>query len=302
MSTIKTDGSGLPGAATSNVLITCQLTLLGAYWAEVRSRKLCQAGDDAHPSEAVAGRSGAHHHQIKQLNLVFLPTDQYPAAKEFDTRFNRDLTRDLCHSTFYFFRGTSAKYIPARIGVCDHHLESVQVVLLDPRDNMTIEARAADRRKRPEYQGKALSAIESEIRAEILLGFIALFDCRDQCDIEVGFSVGTSPVRIEVFDDAIYTSMYRSAESQRNTHPETVRFSRDSQTYQIFRDECRRQMQLAASRRRFTPHDSDRELCGFISSLGFGDVGPAELEEQRRSYQTFIAPFSAALARREAMA
>lgn len=241
-------------------------------------------------------------HQIKQLNLVFLPTDQYPAAKEFDPRFNRDLTRDLCHSSFYFFRGTSAKYIPARLQVCDHHLESVQVILLDPRDSTTIEARATDRRKRPEYQGKTLEVIESEIRAEILLGFVALFDCREQCEIEVGFTVGTSPVRIEVFDDAIYTSMYKSAESQRNTHPETVRFSKDSQTYQIFRDECRRQMQLAASRRRFTPHDSDRELCEFIASLGFGALGPAELEEQRQKYRTFIAPFSNALARTEAMA
>jgi hypothetical protein len=240
-------------------------------------------------------------HQIKQLNLVFLPTDQYAATKEFDRRFNRDLTRDLKDSSFYFFRGTSAKYIPARLRLCDHHLESVQVILLDPRDSTTIEARATDRRKRPEFKGKTLADITAELREEILLGFVALFDCRDQCDIEVGFTVGTSPVRIEVFDAAIYTSMYRSAESQRNTHPETVRFGKDSQTYQIFRDECRRQMQLAASRQRFTTHDSEADLCRFLSDLGFGGIGPAELEEQRKKYQEFIAPFSAALTKTEAL-
>jgi hypothetical protein len=238
--------------------------------------------------------------QIKQLNQVFLPTDQYPATKDFDPRFNRDLTRDMCRSSFYFFRGTSAKYIPARLRECDHHLELTQVVLLDPRDSTTIEARATDRRRRPEYDGKTIADIEGEIRAEILMAFVALFDCRDMCDIEVGFSISTSPVRIEVFDDAIYTSIYRSLESQRNTHPETARFSRDSQTYQIFRDECRRQMQLAALRRRFTPRDSDRELCEFISLLGFAEVGPEKLAEQRMIYKSFIAPFAGALTRMEA--
>lgn len=40
---------------------------------------------------------------------------------------------------------------------------------------------------------------------------------------------------------------------------------------------------------------ADAELCSFVSSLGFVDVGPAELEEQRTKYRTFIAPFSGAL-------
>lgn len=235
-------------------------------------------------------------HNMKQLNELFLPTDQYPATKEFDPRFNKDLTRDLCSSTFYFFRGTSAKYVPARLRKCDHHLEVAQVVLLDPRDSNAIEARSVDRRRRPEYEGKTLADIKDEIRSEILVALIALFDCRDACDIDVGFSTTTSPVRIEVFDNAIYTSLYRSTESQRNTHPETARFSRDSQTYQIFRDECRRQIQLASSRRRFTTHDSDVGLCNFVSSLGFVDIGPAELDDQREIYRAFIAPFSGALA------
>lgn len=235
-------------------------------------------------------------HHIRQLDQLFLPTDQYPATKEFDLRFNRDLTRDLCRSTFYFFRGTSAKYVPARLRISDHRLEVSQVILLDPRDHATIEARAMDRRRRPEHQGKALAAIEDEIRGEILLALIALFDCRDHCDIDVGFSSTTSPVRLEVFDNAIYTSLYRSPESQRNTHPETARFSKDSQTYLIFRDECRRQLQLASSRKRFTTSESDLDLTAFLSTLGFAGIGLTELEEQREKYRAFIAPFAGALA------
>jgi hypothetical protein len=236
-------------------------------------------------------------HHIKQLDQLFLPTDQYPATRDFDARFNRDLTHDLCNSSFYFFRGTSAKYVPARLRISDHHLEVSQVILLDPRDDATIEARAIDRRRRPDSQGKTLPEIEKEIQGEILLALIALYDCRDQCDIEVGFSTTTSPVRIEVFDNAIYTSLYKSPESRRNTHPQTARFSKDSQTYQIFREECRRQMQLASSRRRFTTSDSDLDLCGYLSSLGFVGLGLTELEEQRYKYRTFIAPFQAPLQR-----
>ena len=235
-------------------------------------------------------------HHIRQLDQLFLPTDQYPATQELDSRFNRDLTQDLCSSSFYFFRGTSAKYVPARLRIADHHLEVCQVILLDPRDSATIEARAIDRRRRPESEGKTLPEIENEIQGEILLALVALFDCRDQCDVEVGFSTSTSPVRIEVFDNAIYTSLYRSPDSERNTHPETARFSKDSQTYLIFRDECRRQMQLASSRKHFTTGESDLNLCQYVATLGFTGIGLAELQAQRIEYSNFIAPFRGALA------
>lgn len=235
-------------------------------------------------------------HSIKQLNEQFLPTDQYAATKDFDTRFNRDLSHDLSRSSFYFFRGTSAKYVPARLRQCNHHLDVTQVILLDPRDTSTIDARAQDRRRRPEYQDSNIAEISVVIRDEILLAIVALFDCRDQCDIEIGFSNTTSPVRIEVFDDAIYTSIYRSPESQRNTHPETARFSKDSQTYQIFRDECRRQLQLSSSRKRFTMRDSDRDLVEFLTAAGFAVLERGQLQDYRQQYRAFIAPFSGALA------
>jgi hypothetical protein len=233
--------------------------------------------------------------EIKQLNELFLPTDQYPATRAFDPRFNRDITADMCHSSTYLFRGTSAKYVPGRLRRPDHRLELAQVILLDPRDRSAIEARAADRRRRPEHEGKARNEIEQEMRDEILLALVALFDCREQCDIEIGFSTATSSVRIELFDRAIYTSLYRSTESLRNSHPETARFGRDSQPYLIFKDECRRQMELATSRRRFTTRDTDADLIDFASSLGFAGVGQTEINDEREKYRAFIRPFINAL-------
>lgn len=47
--------------------------------------------------------------EMNQLNQLFLPTDQYPATRNFDIRFNRAITSDLCRSNTYFLRGTSAK-------------------------------------------------------------------------------------------------------------------------------------------------------------------------------------------------
>lgn len=127
------------------------------------------------------------------------------------------------------------------------------------------------------------------------MALIALFDCREHCEIEIGLSNITSPVRIEIFDEAMYTSFYRSPESRRNTHPETARFSKESQIYQIFKDECRRQMQLAASRKRFTPRNNDNDLIDYLRKLGFSQVNETALNEQRREYQTFITPFTNAL-------
>lgn len=233
--------------------------------------------------------------EMNQLNQLFLPTDQYPATRDFDIRVNRAITNDLCRSNTYFFRGTSAKYVPARLRLSPHHIDLIQVILLDPRDRVAIEARASDRRSRPEHEGKGLAEIAAEMRNEILLAIIALFDCREHCEIEIGLSNITSPVRIELFDEAMYTSFYRSMESRRNTHPETARFSKESQIYQMFKDECRRQMQLATLRRRFTTRDNDNDLIEYLSSLGFSQVSETELNEQRQEYRTFIIPFSNAL-------
>lgn len=246
--------------------------------------------------QEINGQLSDHVTEIKRemnrLSQSFLPTDQYAATSGFDIRFNRAVTQDLRDSDLYFFRGTSAKFIPARLKLCSHRIDVTQVILLDPRDRDAIDARARDRRWRPEYEGKKIADIAEEMKNEILQALIALFDCREHCEIEIGLSNITSAVRIEIFDEAMYTSFYRTTESQRNTHPETARFSKESQIYQVFRDESKRQMQLATSRKRFTTRDTDAELIEYLDSLGFPSMSPAELHAHRQAYQKFIAPFS----------
>jgi len=274
------------GLASSVIFALIYTVLANREYAELIRREInTQFGD--HMAEIL--------NQMKQLNQLFLPTDQYPATKEFDLRFNRDLTRDLCSSTFYFFRGTSARFVSARLRQSDHGLEVVQVISVDPRDDGAIEARAADRRRRPGYEGKNLADIEEEIRDEILSSTVALFDCRDVCNIELGFVASTSPVRIEIFDNAIYTSLYRTPESLRNTYPETARFGKESQTYLIFRDECRRQLQLASQRRRFTTRDNDTQLAEYLVSLGYSRTGMNELAEIREMHRATMTSFTHAL-------
>lgn len=246
--------------------------------------------------QEISGQLSDHVTEIKRemslLNQSFLPTDQYAATSGFDIRFNRAVTHDLRHSDVFFFRGTSAKYVPARLRLCSHHIDRTQVILLDPRDRDAIEARARGRRWRPEYDGKTITDIATEIRDEILQALVALFDCREHCEIEIGLANISSSVRIEIFDEAMYTSFYRTTESQRNTHPDTARFSKESQIYQVFRDESKRQMQLAAERRCFTNRDSEEDLIGYLVSLGFTDINTSGLSTQRQAYQEFIAPFT----------
>jgi hypothetical protein len=169
------------------------------------------------------------------------------------------------------------------------------VISVDPRDDSAVNARAADRRRRSGSEGKTLSDIAQDIREEILSSVVALFDCRDVCSIELGFVANTSPVRMEIFDNAIYISLYRMTESLRSTHPATVRFAKESQTYQIFRDECRRQLDISALRRRFTARDSDTELLEYLLSLGYPEVDVTQLHRLRQSHREFIVPFIRAL-------
>ncbi|MES9541660.1 hypothetical protein [Actinomadura sp. NPDC000600] len=230
--------------------------------------------------------------QITQLNELFLPRSIYPPAAGFDQRFNRDLISDICSSREYIVRSTSAKYVPARIRHCDHNLEVVRVLMVDPRDRLAIEARAQDRRKRPEEAGRDLSSIKHQIKSEILSSVVALFDSREHCEVEVGVVAGTSALRIELVDDAIYTALYRSPESLRSMHPETVRYGKSSQLYEIFKDECRRQLRWAQPIKRFTSGDDDDVLLAYLAGIGFSALESADLARIREDYEKFIANYA----------
>jgi hypothetical protein len=236
-------------------------------------------------------------HQITQLNQLYLPTDRYAAVQSFDARFNRDLTRDLSNSKYYFFRGTSAKYVPARLLHSNHRLEDVKVLMVDPRDRDALNSRAQDLQRRPAHAHQNFSAIEHRIRKEILTSLIALFDCRRVVQVEIAFAVGTSTLRVELFDSALYLSLYQSADSRRNTHPDTVRYGRDSQQYEIYRDECRRQFQRGTLGRTFTARDDDADLLKYLSSLNFDNIDAAELTRLRTEHKTFLDPFIADLSK-----
>jgi hypothetical protein len=233
--------------------------------------------------------------EMRQLNELFLPTDRYPPTTDFDRRFNRDLTRDLCASTTYFFRGTSARYVPARLRHSDPNLQGVRVLLVDPRNDGAMDARAQDRRRRPQYGDKPLAEIKQDIRNEILDSVIALFDCRYVCTIELGVAAGTSSLRIEIFDDAIYLSLYRAPSSVRSSHPETVRFDKTSQLYEIFRDECRRQFEVADIHRLFTTRDDEADLLRYLDQLGYEHVDAAILDRVRERNRSFLDQFTGAL-------
>lgn len=233
--------------------------------------------------------------EMQQLNRLFLPTGRYPATIDFDRRFNRDLTRDLCASTTYFFRGTSARYVPGRLRHSDPNLQNVRVLLVDPRNEGAMDARAQDRRRRPRYDGKPPADIKQDIRTEILDSVVALFDCRYMSTIEMGVAAGTSSLRIEIFDDAIYLSLYRGQSSVRSSHPETARFDKSSQLYDIFRDECRRQFEVADVHRSFTTRDDESDLLQYLAALGYEHVDAAGLNQVRERNNVFLDQFMTAL-------
>jgi hypothetical protein len=47
---------------------------------------------------------------------------------------------------------------------------------------------------------------------------------------------------------------------------------------------------------RYCSRSADSDLIDFASSLGFSNIGQAELENERNEYRAFIAPFIDSLA------
>ena len=206
-----------------------------------------------------------------------------------DREFNAHLTRDLNTSTFYLFRGISAKYVPARIMHSRNSLSVLKVLILDPRDKRSISLRASDRSKNPKYADAIVEHLALDIREEIFMSIIALFDCRYRCPVEIAYSRGTSVNRLEIFDGALYMSMYH-AESA-SGYPETVRYKKDTALYQLHRLDSFRQCEVAETKVLFNSQTPKSDFIKHLKKLGMSIVDESIIEEYRNHYKAFSTRF-----------
>lgn len=229
--------------------------------------------------------------EINELYIAHNPSGIYMATTGIDRVFNADLTKDLKSSSFYLFRGISAKYVPCRVMSSRHHLSVLKVVILDPRDSRSVGLRARDRNRNPKYSGKSMEFLADEIRKEIYMSVVALFDCRYTCPVEIAYGVGTSVVRFEIFDEALYMSLYHTDRASELHYPETIRYSNNSVLYNLYRLDTFREFELSEKQIKFNSGASEAMLLNHLREMGL-EYPQQKVEEYRREFQLFSDAFT----------
>jgi hypothetical protein len=168
--------------------------------------------------------------------------------------------------------------------------------MLDPTSVKALTRRAADRRQRPSFQGKTIDEVTNELREELLMSVVALFDCRNKCPIDIIYALDTSVTRTELFDDSLYVSWYLGPLSPGTVFPETLRFAAGSILYETLKLDMTRQHEIFTNAVTFHSAHQDDDLIQHLNSLTGLPVDIQMLDDWRKNYRRFITRFEGLLA------
>jgi hypothetical protein len=135
---------------------------------------------------------------------------------------------------------------------------------------------------------KPVNDLIADIRQEILMSVVALFDQRNMCGINIAFSREPSTTRLEVFDDAVYLSWYQGPKSAKLPFPETFRFPHGSFLYEVYAQEVRRRHEIAEHTLTFRRNTTEAELLTSLERLTGTSIGLDDLTTWRTKYAAFV--------------
>ena len=228
---------------------------------------------------------------IKTQNKYHIPNFSYSPTKDIDSKFNKDLSLDIRQSTFYLFKGVSAKYVPIRIRHTLNHLSQVKVIILNPNNSFSINMRAKDRYLNPKYSKKTIEELMNEIKLEIYSCVIALFDARYHCPIEIAYDNGTSVTRLEIFDTALYLALYHTTDASTQSFPETFRYKKESIQYNLHRLDSFREFDVSSRKVKFDNTTTQKELEEHLKGMGMSNVNPETINKIREKNDKFSKKF-----------
>ncbi|MDY0811277.1 hypothetical protein [Kitasatospora purpeofusca] len=233
---------------------------------------------------------------VAQGNSEYLPNALYPPLDpkdgQYGERFNIDMIRSLEETGFYAFRGPSARYVAARLRASNHYPQQVKVAMLSPGDARAIGRRAADRVYWERFAGKEPQQLEAELRYELIISVVSLFDYRRFCQVDLLYIEDTAVYRYEMFDESVYISWYHGAQSQAKEMPESMRFPANSFHYKTLRLDLTRRFGISNSKVSFTPEQNDDFLATHLAGLLGEPVTQADIDKWRRDYQDHVDDFS----------
>lgn len=228
---------------------------------------------------------------VREYNGEYLPISSFDDTESFNLRFNRAITRSLDASKTYFFRGTSAKYIPVRLRNARHLPSQVKIVMLDVKSEKAVRQGAADRQLYLEDRDP--DELAAELIDETLMSLVALYDCRNLCNIEIAFNAASGVTRVELFDDSVYVCVrHRGTRREKTPFPGYVQFGQESYMYDYQWQELLRRMEIANEAVTFSARQRRDELVTILSAVAGRSVSQVEIDSWRAAYADSVIKFT----------
>lgn len=222
-------------AASAGIATAAAWWALFARYAERRAERLL--------SERLDTQGKIISEQVVDTTRLFrnlvLPRDIYADTNGFDLRLNHDLTNNLRHSKTYQFYGPTGIYVPARIRLRPDEtrvdLEQVEMIVVDPRNELALGYAIEDRRRRGVASGTD-AAIREGIRDDIYMMLIGLWKSAEYLgQARIAYESTAVFKRAEIFEDAAYSSIIGSSEHAE--FPLTCAWGKGQPTYARLGDE-----------------------------------------------------------------
>ncbi len=175
---------------------------------------------------------------LAESNNAYYPTNEFPASTAPDPLFNARLTEDLENSSVFWFRGGSGRYAAARLSFNQNVVRQAHLILPDPKMPGTFEGRVNYAFRYRIYPELDLEGIRGQIKRDIALGIVGLFEAYQKCAI---MELILTPIplldRYEIFRDAIWVTLY-SDPGQGTRFPRSLRFPASSVMYRMQEADC----------------------------------------------------------------
>ena len=235
--------------------------------------------------------------RIAQLEHVYMPIAHYPASDKFGEKYNIALMQSIESSPIYDFSGPSARYVAARLRLVRHCPQQIRISMIDPAIDSAVMRRAADREKWASSGSKTLAELEKELRHELIMTIVALFDFRSTCPVSIVYSLDLVVYRMELTDTNVFFSWYHGSESSGKEMPQAVEFGNQSLYYQVLRQDMTRRFEVLPKRVLFESRTSEADLQEHLRDLTGIRYTTSDLRELRAAYIENTKSFTAFMRR-----
>ncbi len=211
-----------------------------------------------------------------------LPKDYFPPSSESDPHFMEKLGAAVAMTQHYIFRGATGRFVPALLRQYAQPDLSCSILIIDPRADTAIQIYALNRYVKRD-KGKTLEEFEEEIRQEIYIAIVDLFDLRQHFRIELSMCHDNLFYRSEIVDEGVFVSFYVG--DRKMLYPPTYFYTKANGGfyYSAFRRDFQQSWNVAKERFTMRVDMTQDALEEFLYKIGAGDKAtlPTKIAEWR---------------------